>query len=251
MNKMQIPIVAALTMLSFAAPARANEVVLEWNSIARTLTVVPALAPVQQTRVMAIVQVAVHDAVSGITGRYDTYQVLDAAPADASPEAAAIAAAYYALQGLFGGSALVGGTTLDAQYKASLTLHSLSELDPGIAFGRTVAIRMLALRAQDGSAAAGGPYTPPSNAGMPGVWVPLGSQTPLLPGWGNVAPFVLRRGSQFRPDGPPALHTKRYARDYNEVLQLGRATTLARTDEQTQIALFWRASPTAIWNGVM
>jgi len=245
MKNVQISIAAALTVLLLAAPTRANDVVLEWNTIARTLTVVPALAPVQQARIMAIVQVAVHDAVSGITGRYASYQSLDAAPEGASPEAAAIAAAYYTLKGVF------GGTTLDAQYAASLALHNLSQLDPGIEFGRTIATRMLALRAHDGSAAAAGPYVPPSDAGSPGVWVPLGSQVPLLPGWGNVTPFVLRSGSQFRPDGPPALDSRRYARDYNEILQLGRATTLARTDEQTQIALFWRASPTAIWNGVM
>lgn len=251
MKKIQIPIAAALTMLAIAAPARADDVVLEWNSIARTLTVVPALAPVQQARIMAIVQVAVHDAVSGITGRYDTYQSLEAAPAGASPDAAAIAAAYFALKGFFGGTALVGGTTLDAHYTASLTLHSLSEGDPGIEFGRTIGIRILALRAQDGSAAAAGPYIPPPDAGAPGVWAPLGSQVPLLPGWGHVTPFVLHRGSQFRPDGPPALDSEQYARDYNEILQVGRATTLARTDEQTQIALFWRASPTAIWNDVM
>jgi PAP2 superfamily protein len=251
MKKIQIPIAAALTILSIAAPARADDAVLEWNRIARTLVVVPAYSPVEQTRLMAIVQVAVHDAVSGIVGRYHTYQSLEAAPADASPDAAAIAAAYYALKGYFDGGTMIGGTTLDDHYTASLASHAIPAADPGIEFGRTIAMRLVALRAQDGAATAKGPYTPPPNAGAPGVWVPLGAQVPLLPGWGRVTPFVLRSGSQFRPDGPAALDSERYARDYDEIRQIGRATTLARTDEQTQIALFWRASPTAIWNDVI
>src|SRR5687767_10120613 len=86
-----------------ALPAQAGDVVMEWNQQAVTLTLLPAsaLAPVQQSRVMAIVQVAVHDAVNGITGEYETYLWPGAAPENASPEAAAIAAAHHALRNLF------------------------------------------------------------------------------------------------------------------------------------------------------
>src|SRR4029077_472868 len=101
-----------------------NSAVTEWNRQAVTLTVLPAsaLAPVQQTRVMAIVQVAVHDAVNGITGKYATYLSHDPAPDKASPEAAAIAAAYHALQTLFGPQA-----SLDTLYQTSLAAHGLTE----------------------------------------------------------------------------------------------------------------------------
>jgi hypothetical protein len=61
----------------------------------------------------------------------------------------------------------------------------------------------------------------------------------------------MRSGGQFRPDAPPALTSERYAKDYNEVKDIGSVSSLVRTDEQTQIAMFWRASPTAIWNGVL
>ena len=59
-------------------------VVTEWNQHAVALALLPAsnLAPIQQGRVMAIVQVAVHDAVNGITGKYATY--LPAAPVPAN-----------------------------------------------------------------------------------------------------------------------------------------------------------------------
>jgi hypothetical protein len=193
---------------------------------------------------MAIVQVAVHDAVNAITGEYDTYQSIGEAPVGASPDAAAIAAAHHALKALFGSG------NLDEQYVASLAAHSISELDPGIEFGCSVAAGILALRAQDGSDQAAFSYIPPG-AGLPGVWVPLESQQALLPGWGNVRPWVLRSGSQFRPEAPPALNSGRYATDYNEVLELGELTSSVRTEEQTQLALFWRASPTAIWNNVL
>ena len=234
-----------------ALPAQAGDVVTEWNQTAVTLTLLPAsaLAPVQQTRVMAIVQVAVHDAVNGITGDYETYLSPGPAPENASPEAAAIAAAHHALRNLFQLSPSQDAS-LDASYADSLAAHGLSTSDPGIEYGRSAAAAILALRANDHSAQAQFNYTAPG-AGAPGVWVPLTSAPALLPGWGNVTPFVLRSGSQFRPDAPPALDSEQYAKDYNEIKEIGRLNGSTRTDLQTQIATFWRASPTAIWNPVI
>jgi hypothetical protein len=231
---------SAMTALPF-------EAVTVWNQQAALLTVLPAsaLAPVQQTRVMAIVQVAVHDAVNGITGQYATYLSHDPAPDKASPEAAAIAAAYHALQTLFGPQA-----SLDTLYQTSLAAHGLTEDNPGIEYGHSAADAILALRANDHSAQAQFNYTAPG-AGSPGVWVPLTSAPALLPGWGSVTPWVLRSGSQFRPDAPPALDSERYARDYNEIKQIGVLNGSTRSDEQTQIAQFWRVSTTAIWNPVL
>src|SRR4051794_2847869 len=55
-------------------PAVTGNVVIEWNEQAVKLTLqsVPPLTPIQQTRVMAIFQVAVHDAVNAITGDFET-----------------------------------------------------------------------------------------------------------------------------------------------------------------------------------
>jgi hypothetical protein len=239
----QATLTAARPMVSL--PAQAGEVVTEWNQHAVTMTLLPgsALAPVQQTRVMAIVQVAVHDAVNGITGEYATYLSLGPAPENASPEAAAIAAAHHALRNLFGGQS----ASLDALYWASLAAHGLSTDDPGIEFGRSAAAAILASRANDHSAQAQYDYTAPG-AGMPGVWVPLTSAPALLPGWGYVTPFVLHSVSQFRSAPPPALKSGRYAQDYNEVKEIGALNSLTRTAEQTQIATFWLGSPAAIWN---
>ena len=236
------------TLAGAAACAEADDVVREWNQHAARLTVAAAsaLAPVQQIRVMAIVQVSVHDAVNSITREFETYSRHAEPPAGASPEAAAIGAAHQALITLFQSQT----QSLDSTLTASLSAHGLSSFDPGLAFGRSIAAAILSLRADDGSAQAQFDYTAPG-AGDPGVWVRLTSAPALLPGWGKVAPFVLRSGSQFRPDGPPALDSERYARDYNELITVAAATGSTRTVEQTQIALFWRASPTAIWNDVL
>lgn len=217
-------------------------VVREWNQHAVALTLLPAsnLAPVQQTRAMAIVQVAVHDAVNGITGKYATFLPAEPAPANASPEAAAIAAAHHALRNLFGPG------NLDTLYAASLAAHGLTG-DAGIDYGRNAAAAILALRANDNSAQAQFNYTAPG-AGMPGVWVPLTSAPALLPGWGEVTPFVLHNVSQFGVPPPPALDSERYAQDYNEIKEIGALNSPTRTATQTQIATFWLGSPVAIWN---
>ena len=73
---------------------------MEWNQIALAATVTAGQGPVPQIRSMAIVQVAVHDAVNAITCGNRTYLSITCGPWG-SPEAAAIGAAYRALVGLF------------------------------------------------------------------------------------------------------------------------------------------------------
>lgn len=231
-------------------PAKAavtSNVVLEWNDLAVRLTLqaVPPLAAIQQTRVMAIFQLAVHDAVNGITGNFETY-LSPPAPPNASPEAAAIGAAYEALRNLFPGN----DALLEGRFLASLQEHGVTVNDPGVVYGRAVAASILALRANDHSAEAQFNYDAP-NQGAPGVWVRLANAPASLPGWGKVTPFVLQSGSQFRPDAPPDLTSEQYAKDYNEIKQIGVSTGSTRSAEQSNIALFWRASPTAIWNSVL
>lgn len=228
--------------------ATASDALVEWNQQAVTLTLrpTPALAPVQQTRVMAIFHLAVHDAINGITGEYETYLSPPSPPENASPVAAAIAAAHHALKNLFPGN----DTMLDDARANSLAAHGLSPADPGIAFGSSAAAAIPALRANDHSSQAQFDYNAPG-AGEPGVWIRLNNAPALLPGWGDVTPFVLRSGSQFRPDPPPARNSEQYAKDYNEIKTIGVSTGSSRSAEQSQIALFWRASPTAIWNNVL
>ena len=221
------------TLLGTVVPARADDAVLEWNQIALAATAAAGQGPLPQLRSMAIVQASVHDAVNAITCEYHTYLSIGCGPWG-SPEAAAIAAAHYALTGLFPAQA----EALNSARAASLATRGLPETDSGIEFGEAVAAVVLALRAGDGSAQAQFPYTA-SGAGNPGIWVAVGAAPPVLPGWGNVTPWVLRNLGQFQPDAPPPLHSRRYARDYNEVKEIGSLNSLTRTDEQTEIARFW------------
>lgn len=231
-------------LLLTSRPAGADDAALEWNQIALAATETAGQGPVPQVRSMAIVQVSVHDAVNAITCDYRTYLSIRCGPWG-TPEAAAIGAANRALAGLLPGQT----QALREARAASLASHGLTDTDPGVAFGEAVADVILAVRSNDGSVRAQFRYTAPGS-GTPGVWVAVGAAPPVLPGWGNVTPWVLRRPSQFQPDGPAPLHSRRYARDYKEVKEIGSATSLTRTDEQTKIARFWLASPTAIWNGV-
>ena len=56
-------------------------------------------------------------------------------------------------------------------------------------------------------------------------------------------PFSLRSADQFRPSGPPRLDSRRWAREYNEVKEIGSSTSTTRTAEQTLAARFWGEPP--------
>jgi membrane-associated phospholipid phosphatase len=216
--------------------------VMEWNQIALESTTVAGQGALPQIRSLAIVHASMHDAVNGITKEYRTYRPTGDAPPEASPDAAAIGAAHYALTQLFAAQA----SSLDGKRTASLAGCGLTTSDAGVATGRSAAMAILALRATDGAAQANFPYTAPP--GSPGVFVAEGPAPVVAPGWARVTPWVMNSGSQFRPDAPPALDSGRYARDLNEVQALGALTGSSRTWEQTQIATFWDGSPSAIWN---
>jgi len=176
--------------------------------------------------------------------------VQSAVPASASREAAASAAAHEALVNLFPASA----SSFDALHAAILaTIPDSPHKTAGIVWGEFVANQILAARADDGSDA----IVPPPGGSGPGVWIP----TPpaflpyLLPQWGFVVPFAMSNSPQFRPPGPPSLDSEQYAADYKEVKELGALVGSTRTEEQTEIALFWAdgagtETPPGHWNSI-
>jgi hypothetical protein len=197
---------------------------------------------------MGIVHAAVYDAVVAIEGGYRPYAIALSAP-DASPEAAIATATHDTLAGL---PALGLGpgqqAILDGDYTAYLnSIADGPEKGSGIEVGRKVAAAVLALRTNDGldESPTVSDLDPPSPG--PGVWQP-GAGTVLglrLPG---VEPLALTTASQLRPDGPSSLDSKEYADDLNQVEQLGRADSTARTAEQTAQALFWTDHDIRQWN---
>ena len=80
---------------------------------------------------------------------------------------------------------------------------------------------------------------------MPPVFMPA-----LFVAWGQVTPFVLHSGSQFRADGPPSLTSATYTADFNEVKSLGAINSATRTADQTEAALFWAENSQIHWNNI-
>ena len=92
------------------------------------------------------------------------------------------------------------------------------------------------------------PYTLPFS---PGVWQPLPPDYgAVFVAWGKVTPFTLRRGSQFRPDGPPSLTSSQYTADFNEVKSLGALNSTTRSADQSQAGLFWLENGQITWNNI-
>ena len=73
--------------------------------------------------------------------------------------------------------------------------------------------------------------------------LPTAATPPIGPYLGLMDPFSLPSADQYRPDGPPPLDSRRWADDYNEVKQIGSATSTTRTAEQTLAARFWAEPP--------
>jgi PAP2 superfamily len=259
--------IAALGAVALAAPAAAqpNEVT-HWNGIATdTLVAFPAPAggapPALQID-MAMTQGAVYDAVNAIEPRRQPYLLQTRFHPKASKEAAVATAAYRVLSDIVttvpasipfpNRTSLLA--TLATEYGASLAAIPDTRLrSRGIAAGSAAADAMIAARQGDGRF---GPslWVPNSD---PGHWQPLLNPdgTKMLdptPWVGGVRPFLVRSSSQFRTDGPQALSSAAWAKDFNEVKRLGSVNSTARTPEQTHIALFWQSAggPTLLWNAV-
>jgi hypothetical protein len=107
---------------------------------------------------------------------------------------------------------------------------------------------MLAARARDGAdlRAERQPGT------EPGAYRPTPPDfTPAwMAHWGNVTPFSMRSGAQFRPSAPPAADSALARRDLEQVRRIGGHGDPARDDEQDQIARFWYESAPQGWNRI-
>jgi PAP2 superfamily len=216
-----------------------GDMVLRWNSIMLGALRAGGLPNQPNTRVAAIVQAAVYDAVNSIDQSYTPYLGLIAAPAGASEDAAAAQAAHDALVGLFPAQAGV----LDLDLKASLQqIKDGDAKTAGIMVGQMAAHNILAARSNDGSDKTVD-YTPGTD---PGQWqlTPPAYGPPLVPQWGMVTPFCMQSGSQFRPPPPPALTSQDYTDAFNQVKELGSLNSGTRSADQTEAALFWQGITT-------
>jgi hypothetical protein len=228
----QASAVFVAVLAALASPARADTVT-DWNTKAADILVAHRLGPPPANRGLAIVQVSVFEAVNAITKRYPQASRLQVdAPAGASVDAA-IAAANVAVLAKLAPSQL---TTIDAAYQAALAaVPDGAAKSDGVTVGEKAAAAVLAMRADDGAAAAD-VYRPVTSAG---VYVP--TALAAAPQWAQRKPWVMTRADQFRPGPPPDLRSALWARDFNEIKSLGAKNSTSRTPEQTEIARFWEA----------
>jgi hypothetical protein len=196
---------------------------------------------------IAIAQLAMFDAVNAVLdGPYRSFASKPVSASGASPEAAAIRAAYIVALNEFPTKTL----EIDSAYQMSITRVPASPeaIASGVMIGEAAANAVLAARTGDrrNDPELEG-YTPISG---PGAWVPTpsGSANPQTPFLQFVTPFGYDDPARFRPKAPPALDSRTYTTDYNESKDLGRTTETSRTVEQSATALFWSPSASALWS---
>jgi hypothetical protein len=215
------------------------------------------LGPVRTSRALAIVHIAIFDAVNAIAGGYESYTGLHHAHPITSMRSAIAQAAHDTLVFLYPSQT----ASFDESLAEALeTIPDGRAKSDGTDLGHNAAAAILALRANDGYPA---DYEEPQlgmdfiSSDAPGKWRqdPI-SLVPIALGahWGKVKPFVLKSSDQFRAPFPPALESLEYATAYNEVKRLGgcgdvpagcpdgpdgHPTPTERTTEQTEIGIYW------------
>jgi membrane-associated phospholipid phosphatase len=237
--------VLLVSLLGLALPVRAD-VVTQWNQNTIAATKTAAATANFAARALAIVHIAVYDALAAIDGTHAPYHAADLeVPADVIPEVAAIGAAHYALVVLYPAQR----TALNAKLKDALAAYPKGEArDASLNLGVAAANDILTLRATDGSTVT---TTYPGGTGV-NQWRPTPPDPPkpaVDPSFGAVKPFVISNVGDLRV-APPAITSAEYATAYNEVLALGVKTGSTRTADQETIARFWAQDTHVAYNAI-
>lgn len=217
------------------------DVITDWNTKAGDIVVESKLGTPPAVRVIAVAQTAVYSAVSGITQSHPR----GAPPAGtqgASVDAAVAAANRTVLVRLLPNQQ----ASIDAAYQAALAaIPEAQAKAAGLVAGERAALAVLAQRANDAVVTVE-TYRPHTTAG---AYVPTAS--PAGPQWPQRTTWLMTSAAQFRPGPPPPLTSEAWARDYNEVKEIGGKGSTRRSAEQTEIARFWEYSLPPIYYGVV
>jgi hypothetical protein len=256
-----LAVLAALSLTVTGAVARADgpatavtpaaaapDPVIAWNQTLIGILNTPGAQPptIHATRNVAILHAAIYDAVDSIERTSAPYLISIKSPRRADPTAAAAAAGYTVLSSLYPSQQEVLGGQFDSLLAQVPNGYHKYE---GVRTGEAVASALLALRADDGSAATQPVFTPGTQPGdyqlTPPAFAP-----PAFTQWPLVRPFALASASEFRPPAPPALTSKAYAAAFAEVKSLGAVNSTTRTADETQIAQFWGPPIWIAWNNI-
>ena len=231
----------ALLSVLMAWPAAAQNAANDWSLKAQNV-VTAGRSPASSEYLLALVHAAMYDAVVAIEGEYRPFLVRVEVDHPASAGAAVAAAAYHVLRQ----RVPAAEASLTAEYVAYVSaLPEGSAKQNGLAAGKKVATRWLALRANDRFDLNVAYQQPPPG---PGVWEPTATTAPVDVRIAQVRPYVMRSPDRFRPDGPRRLGSRAYARSFDEVYDVGRIDSVIRTPEQLDVARFWAEHTAVQWN---
>ena len=240
----------ATRLVSSASRNLSVDPVIQWNRILLSIVRTPGAQPatVHPTRSFAMLHAAIYDAVNAIDRTHAPYLIrVRNAPRSASQQAAAAAAAHGVLVALY--PAL--SAQIDAQFDQSMTdVPDGAGKKEGVAIGAEVARRLVALRADDGSAAQPPKYV---FGTIPGAYQSTPPNFPAQPQfthWSHVRPFAIERASQFRPRSPPVLTSDTYSDAFNELKSLGTAAGSTATADQALTGRFWNGAIQNYWNEI-
>ena len=189
-----------------------NAIVLHWNATAFVTLQGPTYDPMMASRILAMVHLAMHDALNGIAPVYETY-ALQQLDKKADPVAAISAAAHEVLVA----SVPDKKEQLDAALaEAVKDVKSNDAKERGLALGRIAGKAIVALRAADDIFQ--NPIVEINNPLEPGRYQPV-PPSPFVyaPFWATLKPFALESPKQFRIAPMPDLSSVQYAEDFNEV----------------------------------
>lgn len=225
-----------------ASSLAAADPVTFWNTVAgNALAPTQGTNPVGQSRTYAILHASIHDALNAIQPRYASYTPGLAQDPGASAAAAVAAASRSILDTLIPDQTGL----VDAAYTSELARIADGPAKArGIALGEAAAQVILRRRQEDGADRASDPaFVPRTGPGEYQFTEPF--NVALFPGWGRVIPFAIVL-NEHELDGPLALSSARYARDF----QIGRLDSRTRTAEQSDIAQFWYEDCPLAWNRI-
>jgi membrane-associated phospholipid phosphatase len=220
-------------LLVLPSLVRAN-IATDWTEVMLDAIRVDNSAPTLASRNLAILQISVYDAVNSLVRTHQPYHSQLDAPAGTSPEATVAGAAHEILIALYPPVR----ARADSQLEDDLArLGSADAVRDGVALGREVARRMLALREADG-ANTQVPYIP---SDAPGQWRRTAPffRPPTDPHWRFVRLFGVPATAPFVAAPPPGLDSAAYADAFNEVKSVGIRGSTNRTAYETQTAVFW------------
>jgi membrane-associated phospholipid phosphatase len=215
-KKVVLALVLSLAGVGSSVPAAAEprlDSVRVWNELAVAAVRATRATDADAARTYAMLNVAVYDAVNGLATPARTPALIPGpGPRGADPDAAAVAAAHAILVRLDPDRTMGYDTRLQADLARRRPGH---RRDAGVRWGREVAERVVASRADDGSTPV---QSQPSGSG-PGVFRAEWSGAQYR----NVRPFAVVNPAGYVPGPPPALDSLDYAAAFAEVALLGDA----------------------------